>query len=305
MTTTSLEDLAKQLEASPDHRVLRRLVESRTLSTHVPERIAYGVTLDTETTGKDTATDKLIELGLVLFSYDPDLGVPLKVLDEYSGLQDPGMPISPEATSVNGITDEMVAGKSIDRERMKSILTRADIVIAHNAPFDRKIAEAFDESFKSKAWACSFRQIPWAKLGVSSAKLEYIAVTQGFFYEAHRAGTDCRALLQVLSTPLRDGLTGLKYLTEASSATGLDLWAMDTAFATKGLLAGRGYSFGDGNNGTERAWHKEVATADVEAEVQWLRTTIYGGKKFRLVQDKVSATTRFSGRREGTETAYY
>jgi len=70
--------------------------------------------VDTETTGVDPDKDAIIELGMVLFEFDPATGSAYRVLGSFDQLEDPGFPIPPESTSVHGITDEMVAGRRID-----------------------------------------------------------------------------------------------------------------------------------------------------------------------------------------------
>jgi len=51
----------------------------------------------------------------------------------------------------------MVAGQVIDVARLKSLIEPVDLIIAHNAGFDRPFCEAFSPMFCNKAWACSLR----------------------------------------------------------------------------------------------------------------------------------------------------
>jgi DNA polymerase III subunit epsilon len=67
--------------------------------------------LDTETTGVNPVTDKIIELGIVIVEYCPDTDQVYRVLETYDELEDPGMPIPPKSTKIHGITDDMVQGK--------------------------------------------------------------------------------------------------------------------------------------------------------------------------------------------------
>ena len=70
------------------------------------------------------------------------------------------------------------------------------------AYFDRTFLEVRLPLFASLPWACSYAQLPWRDAGFGSAKLEYLCWSSGFFYDAHRGGADCRALLELLSRPL-------------------------------------------------------------------------------------------------------
>lgn len=88
--------------------------------------------------------------------------------------------------------------KRINDAEVESLLADVSLVIAHNAGFDRVFVESRFPIFATKAWACSFKQIPWSEEGISSGKLEFLAYNCGFHFTGHRASTDCHALLEVL-----------------------------------------------------------------------------------------------------------
>lgn len=91
------------------------------------------IAFDLETTGIQPKTDAIVEIGAVRFSG-------IEPVDAFSTLVNPGRPIPPGATAVNGITDEMVA----DQPDVQTVLgDLADFcgdlpLVAHNAPFDFK-----------------------------------------------------------------------------------------------------------------------------------------------------------------------
>ncbi len=91
------------------------------------------VAFDLETTGIKPKESMIVEIGAVLF--DGDCAV-----KGYGSLVDPGVPIPPDASAVNGITDDMLRGKP----RIADVLAEfagfcGDLpVVAHNAPFDFK-----------------------------------------------------------------------------------------------------------------------------------------------------------------------
>jgi len=307
MTTAlepDLELMAFTLESDDNYRVLRRF-KPRTRfkeSTLPPDRLGRGVVLDTETTGRDPATDRIIELGLAAFTFDRETGEPVEILGTYNSLEDPGIPIDPAATRVNGITDEMVKGHRIDDGTVEKFVASADLVIAHNAGFDREFCERRMPFFKDLAWACSRTQIDWEAEGIGGTKLDYIAFRMGFFYDAHRAEIDCLALLEVLARPLPvSGARGLLQLLEASKQRQVRVWATDAPFEKKGVLAARGYRWGDGTQGKEKAWYILIPEDKLEEELAWLRANVYRFPA-RVVIDDVDALCRFSPRRIGTRT---
>ncbi len=197
-----LSQMAQALERSGDYRVLRRLVP-RNVFTSVPshEQIKVGVLLDVETTGLDAKTDEVIELGMVKFAYCPD-GRVAHVIDSFGSLNEPANPIPAEITALTGITNDMVAGKRIDATAVSSFVSDANIVIAHNANFDRKFAERYWPEFEHKHWGCSATEIDWRAHGFEGSRLGYLLMGAGLFHAAHRAVDDCRALLEVLAITL-------------------------------------------------------------------------------------------------------
>ena len=104
------------------------------------------IAFDLETTGINPKTDAIVEIGAVRFD-GPE------PVDTFCTLVNPGRPIPPGASAVNGITDEMVA----DQPMVEKVLTElADFcgdlpLVAHNAPFDFKFLLNAVETHKAKA----------------------------------------------------------------------------------------------------------------------------------------------------------
>ena len=198
---TSLAAMAEALSRSADYRVLRRLVPRTTFTPSVGEGTKTGILLDTETTGLDPRKDEVIELGMVKFDYLPD-GRVVGVRDVFSSFNEPSVPIPTEVTALTGITDEMVAGQRIDEAVVSAFVEDAVIVIAHNASFDRKLAERYWPVFERRAWGCSATEVEWRQHGFEGSRLGYLLNGAGFFHQAHRAVDDCHALLEILALQL-------------------------------------------------------------------------------------------------------
>lgn len=292
-----VEEHVIALLGHPDFQVTRRFVPREYDETLVPSVLHRGIILDTESTGTDIHVDKIIELGMVKFDYCPTTGKVFRIVDTYNELEDPGMPIPAEASAVNKITDEMVAGKKIDDAEVEEFIQGVDLFIAHNAGFDRPMVERRFKGFDSVKWGCSFKQVDWTADAITSHKLDYIAYRLGFFFEGHRAVADCMALLEALQRTLPiSRTTGLKQIIDNHSDVGRRVWALDAKFEKKDDLKKRGYSWGDGNNGTEKAWNLEVSDGEFDAEIAWLKENVYFGRAFRAAVDVISPLTRFSTR---------
>ena len=98
------------------------------------ERLVADITfaaIDIETTGLTPVVDSIVEIGAVRFRGD-------EVLETFDELVDPGRSISPGASAVNGITDEMVRGKPTIEEVLPRFITFLGDAVpaAHHAPFD-------------------------------------------------------------------------------------------------------------------------------------------------------------------------
>lgn len=304
-TTSDISDyLAEQLCQDPNYRVIRRLQGDSLFISAFPENAGLAIVLDTETTGTGDA-DRLIELGMVSFAYDRSTGEVFGAVDRFDALEDPGMPIPPEATAVNGITDDMVAGCRIDDAAVQAMVERADFVIAHNARFDRPVCERRFPFFKETAWACSLMQVNWAASGITSAKLEYIAYRLGFFYDAHRAEVDCLALLHALRLPLGTGPSAMSQILVRQSEVTRRIWAINAPYDAKDLLKYRGYRWSDGSApDSEKAWFIEVLAEELDQELVFLKQEVYSNRPLCLPVDIVNAASRFSSRRGLTERLY-
>jgi len=76
------------------------------------------------------------------------------VLDRFSGLRQPWSPIPATVTRLTGIDDAMVAGHEIGCDAVAAFLRGVDLVVAHNARFDRPFVEARWPVFSRLSWAC-------------------------------------------------------------------------------------------------------------------------------------------------------
>jgi DNA polymerase-3 subunit epsilon len=293
ITAPAPEAMARLLDGHADYRVLRRLPVVTHFAHRATGPVSRVLILDTETTGLDASRDRIMELALLRVDVETATGLPTGPVEVYDGLEDPGMVIPAEIQALTGITNEMVRGQRIDEQRVAALLEGADLVLAHNAGFDRPFAEARLPQFAELGWACSFADLDWKKEGRSSAKLTQLAMELGWFYDAHRAEMDCHALLAVLSSPLSSGQTGLACLLAAFRQASYRLQATAAPFEAKDLLKARGYRW----DGTARVWHTRVGDeAGLQAECDWLKAAVYAGRPAQVQVEALDAGVRYSSR---------
>jgi len=288
------------LRATGNFQVLRKIdleQDPRFTRRMIPEP-RIGICIDTETTGLNHFQDKIIEMGMVAFEYDPTTAGIIRVCGRYSGFEDPGFPLSAEITEITGITDDMLRGQAFDDDRINHLAGQATMIIAHNAAFDRKFVEARFPAFSKIPWACSVSQINWQAEKISTRVLEYLLFKFGWFIHAHRALDDAEGLLGVLLEKLHvSGAPAFKSLLDTYEETTSKICAVGAPFDKKDLLKQRGYRWNDGSQGSCKAWWISVPGSREEDELSWLADEIYPGGSLGNVEiSRVDALDRFSVR---------
>jgi DNA polymerase-3 subunit epsilon len=285
------------LRCSTEFRVLRKLGRREYCERPLAPRTKIGLIVDVETTGLDTGPDgdEIIEVGLIKFAYTPG-GVILGVVGQYESFREPSQPIPALVTRLTGITNETVRGRRLDVAAIEAFAADVDIVIAHNAGFDRRFIERVCPVFATLPWACSQTQVKWFEEGMEGTKLFYLAYHNRFYYDGHRAIDDAFALLEILEQPLPEsGQTPLAQLLDAVRQPSLRVYALGLPFDLKDRVRARGYRWSNGADGRPRAWHRDVSAAEVEAELAFLDDLDRGEVLEPLVME-LDAYVRFSDR---------
>ena len=155
------------------------------------------IAFDTETTGLDPASGRIVEIGAVKFDRRG-------VIARYNVLINPEMPMPEEAGKVNGITDEMLKDKPLIADVFPDFFDfiGTDVLVAHNAPFDINYVNA--ELKRAGKPPLSNKVVDtriFAKEvfpGLSSYALQDLAVQFGITaLEAHRAEDDARVCMEL------------------------------------------------------------------------------------------------------------
>jgi DNA polymerase III subunit epsilon len=271
----SAEDLALRLSSMPGYRVLREIDANagveRLRATTAGERIAAVV--DTETTGLDLANDRIIEIAVQRVIFDVGQHI-VEIERVRSWLEDPQRPLTTDISRLTGLVDRDLVGQRFDEEAILELVGAADIVIAHNAAFDRPFIDRRFPSLADFPWACSLSQLDWRELGYDGRALGYLVLQSGRFFDGHRAGNDTSALVTLLGTLAADGRTILAHLLDRCERGSHRLEAIGAPFEAKDGLKSRGYSW----DAARRHWWREVETSELSCEEEWLEREVYRGR---------------------------
>lgn len=295
------EKMISALHASGSFQVLRKLdfdTDSR-LSGIPVESACIGLCLDTETTGLEHDC-KIIELGIVAFEYVPDTGEVLRVIGKYNGFEDPGNPLPQIITQVTGITDEMLCGRAFEDQQVLALAEQANLVIAHNAGFDRPFVERRYPVFAKLPWACTCFEIDWQAERLDAKSLEFLLFKFGRCINAHRALDDAEGVLGLLLETLPvSRITAMKALLDRVSNTACYFYVVDSPFDKKDILKQRGYRWHGGSLAAPKCWWIAVPESSEKDELDFLTQAVYSaGDTRNLVIKRVGAIDRFSVRAE-------
>lgn len=151
--------------------------------------------VDLETTGYEPSRDHVIEVAAAIMR-GPE------VVDRYSTLVDPLIPVPPEITKLTGIDDDMLAGAPPVESAMARLVEFAGSrdLVAHNAQFDRSFVErvAGRGALRGR-WLDS---LVFVRIGLPRLRSHRLADLAGAFvpdaaFRAHRAADDVEALTRI------------------------------------------------------------------------------------------------------------
>lgn len=142
----------------------------------------YVVFVDVETTGV-TTSDRVVSLGIIGMDTNEivDHTYPLSLAHL---IFNPGIPCHPHASRVHGWSDEVLSYQPTFQESIDGvmeILGKADLIVAHNADFDRGfLSRELDRANKPRLtapFACTMRG--WREIYGSTGRMDHILSRMG------------------------------------------------------------------------------------------------------------------------------
>tara|TARA_B100001250_G_C19754608_1_gene769495 strand:- start:491 stop:1357 length:867 start_codon:yes stop_codon:yes gene_type:complete len=252
-----------------DEELLKKGIESSSLFSE-EINICF---IDVETTGLKIEEDEIIEIALRLLKIDKATGSILSIEKSYESFNDSNSILDSKITLITGITKEMIKDKKIDWTIVGEIFDNSDLIVAHNARFDRGFLDRYLATSKEKIWACSHRDIDWLERGFVKNSLELLSIWHGFYYDSHRAMNDVDALIHLVIHPSYIENKPLIELIENAKKIHYKVVAVNSPFETKDILRSNYYRW----NPKIRAWWKLIDEETVDDERKWLTDNVYNG----------------------------
>lgn len=195
------EEAINQNPESRKYRLEKTQMEVNTHSMNItnftPISKSRYIAFDLETTGLDYGANQIVEIGAVLVENG-------EITKEFHQMVDPGVPMPSDASAVNHITDDMLAGQPKIHQVLPAFLAFIgdDVLAAHNAAFDMRFicqacmlnrfqapSEYFDTMSLARYWPES-----------ENRKLTSLAAAAGIEVDdAHRALSDARTVAAFIS----------------------------------------------------------------------------------------------------------
>lgn len=225
--------------------------------------------IDVETTGLNWRRHKVIEVCAARVQVDGQ-GRIAGIRSIGTGLQDPGHPLSSGIVQLTGLTDEIVAGKAINRKALLDTIATCEGVVAFNSQFDRSFIEALLPDLPRMPWGCAMKDLPWRQLGFEPGPQNYLLQQCGHYPPAaHRAEADVLSLCQLLDHVCHDDRSVMAKLLDAVAAPAWRFEATRAQYDKRHDLKDRGYRFR--KQGLGALWHKHVRSNEYDDELAWYR----------------------------------
>jgi len=214
------------------------------------EKLRYALILDTETTSLDPPPKgAAIEVAVTLFD--------LKHAQPVESFASLIRGDRNEAEHVNGIPVELLKGASpggVVWRYVEALAERAQVVVAHNAEFDRQFAPEF-----GLPWVCSEEDIKWPDQA-RGGSLVNLALSLGLgVASAHRAMADVDTLARIFTRLAERGCDLEELVRHAMRPKAV--FHAQVSYAEKDLAKENGFRW----DPQAKAWWRRMAVEDTKA----------------------------------------
>lgn len=209
---------------------------------------------DTETTGLDPAIHHPVELAVAIYDVDH-----ASLVSCWSTIIQQPEPESIGSESVHGIPSAMLATGTPPEKawaRLRACFDHADVIAAHNAPFDRSMTP---EGLRDvKPWICTMSDVAWPK-GRPGMSLVAFALAHGVgVSSAHRAIHDVLTLASLFQRVQES--TDLRALV-VQAMRPKKTYAAQVSYDDREKAKAAGFTW----NGGQRLWLRSMPPEDVSA----------------------------------------
>lgn len=234
------------------------------------ERQQIGVIVDVKTAGFARADDVVVELAARRFAYNQAHVI------TWTGVtkvwrEDPEHALPDEFVEQEGLNNAALSGCKIDREEAATLISSADICIAHSARFDRPLIEKMLPSINGLSWICSAEDIDWGDCGCAASTLQAICHHLGIDVDHRSVAPSVDAVLQILQAKFGPDRSVLSMLVNNARQETWRVSAFDAPTGAAHALQARGYHW----DPARQTWWREVR--ERACEEAWLTFTIYSG----------------------------
>jgi len=175
-----------------------------------PAQTGIAACIDIETTGIDAKTHEIIEIAVGLFPYHHSSGAILGIQELYSSTAEPAIPIPPAVSRLTSITSGLCTGKVIAWDVVRRMISQADLLIAHNAEFERRFLSRIPGLIDGKPLLCTQTVPAWHARGAkASRRLDLLSAQHQIPHISHRAYGD--VIATVLLVSVTSPATGTPY----------------------------------------------------------------------------------------------
>lgn len=249
--------------------------------------------VDTETTGFNYLSEEIIEIAGVTLYVNKTTGEAHSVELSFDYFREPTKAsISEEITNITGITWAMVCDKRVNFEHVLAKFRNADIIVAHNAAFDRPFVESLlpDLMDLKTPWVCSCHDPNWTKLGFHKKGLEALLAKKMFWYDAHLAINDCNAVAYLLYMHPEV----VKLLIDFSTIETYKLNLVKTPYGYNDGIKGMGFRWDSKKKHWVNSFSSTDEVIDIRDKLQKLYGTSFSGVV--MTMDTINPSSRFSKR---------